>query len=251
MAIVFRILSFFGWALVGLFGLMSLVSFTQSAALGFGLLLVALVFCPPLYQYTRRYKKRWSMSGRILAFFLGLMIAGAGASTVPKAPVPVAQITPSSQPSVKPSLSVMPLATPVAPSPSIVPSPSPSIESPDSTSSAPSSAPSIDQPLSQRPSDPQPPIDRSTANPAAPQKLIASLRSNQSTRSNINPEATPEPVPSESPVVDPMTPIRAPTYGQGCPCPYDVAKNGSSCGKRSAYSRPGGDSPICYVGDRR
>src|SRR5688572_24249739 len=36
------------------------------------------------------------------------------------------------------------------------------------------------------------------------------------------------------------TPIRAPTYGQGCDCPYDIASNGSRCGGRSAWSRPGG-----------
>ena len=35
-------------------------------------------------------------------------------------------------------------------------------------------------------------------------------------------------------------------YPGNCPCPYNVAKNGSSCGKRSAWSKPGGYSPICY-----
>ena len=34
-----------------------------------------------------------------------------------------------------------------------------------------------------------------------------------------------------------------------CPCPYNTASNGSSCGERSAYSRPGGESPICYEDD--
>jgi hypothetical protein len=35
-------------------------------------------------------------------------------------------------------------------------------------------------------------------------------------------------------------------YPGPCPCPYNVARNGSSCGRRSAYSRPRGYSPICY-----
>ncbi|QZN94911.1 hypothetical protein [Symbiopectobacterium purcellii] len=35
-------------------------------------------------------------------------------------------------------------------------------------------------------------------------------------------------------------------YSGNCPCPYHSARNGSSCGKRSAWSRPGGYSPICY-----
>ena len=38
-------------------------------------------------------------------------------------------------------------------------------------------------------------------------------------------------------------------YPGPCPCPYNVARNGSRCGKRSAYSKPGGYSPICYDAD--
>lgn len=34
--------------------------------------------------------------------------------------------------------------------------------------------------------------------------------------------------------------------GHPCACPYDSARNGSRCGARSAYSRPGGASPKCY-----
>ena len=39
------------------------------------------------------------------------------------------------------------------------------------------------------------------------------------------------------------------SYSGSCPCPYSVARNGSSCGARSAYSKPGGYDPICYPGD--
>jgi hypothetical protein len=38
-------------------------------------------------------------------------------------------------------------------------------------------------------------------------------------------------------------------YPGPCPCPYNHARNGSSCGRRSAYSRPGGYSPVCYDAD--
>lgn len=38
-------------------------------------------------------------------------------------------------------------------------------------------------------------------------------------------------------------------YSGKCPCPYSLMSNGSSCGKRSAYSKPGGASPICYASD--
>lgn len=35
-------------------------------------------------------------------------------------------------------------------------------------------------------------------------------------------------------------------YPGRCPCPYHAAKNGSACGGRSAWSRKGGYTPICY-----
>src|SRR5262249_17588634 len=39
------------------------------------------------------------------------------------------------------------------------------------------------------------------------------------------------------------------TYSGNCPCPYNTMRNGRACGGRSAYSRPGGQSPLCYPGD--
>ena len=36
------------------------------------------------------------------------------------------------------------------------------------------------------------------------------------------------------------------SYPGNCPCPYNSARNGSRCGGRSAWSRAGGYSPICY-----
>src|SRR5437763_11102608 len=38
-------------------------------------------------------------------------------------------------------------------------------------------------------------------------------------------------------------------YSGSCPCPYNRDRAGRSCGKRSAYSRPGGAAPLCYEGD--
>ena len=38
-------------------------------------------------------------------------------------------------------------------------------------------------------------------------------------------------------------------YSGNCPCPYDTDRRGHSCGKRSAYSRPGGEEPLCYEKD--
>jgi hypothetical protein len=39
------------------------------------------------------------------------------------------------------------------------------------------------------------------------------------------------------------------SYPGPCACPYHVVRNGSSCGKRSACSRPGGYEPKCYDTD--
>ena len=36
-------------------------------------------------------------------------------------------------------------------------------------------------------------------------------------------------------------------YSGSCPCPYDNDRAGHSCGRRSAWSRAGGASPVCYV----
>lgn len=38
-------------------------------------------------------------------------------------------------------------------------------------------------------------------------------------------------------------------YPGNCPCPYNTARNGSRCGKRSAYNRAGGYAPICFKQD--
>lgn len=38
-------------------------------------------------------------------------------------------------------------------------------------------------------------------------------------------------------------------YPGTCPCPYFDDSAGRSCGKRSAWSKPGGYSPLCYSSD--
>ena len=38
-------------------------------------------------------------------------------------------------------------------------------------------------------------------------------------------------------------------YPGRCPCPYFADRAGRSCGRRSAWSRPGGYSPLCYPTD--
>ena len=38
-------------------------------------------------------------------------------------------------------------------------------------------------------------------------------------------------------------------YSGSCPCPFNTDRAGRRCGARSAYSRPGGASPLCYPRD--
>lgn len=38
-------------------------------------------------------------------------------------------------------------------------------------------------------------------------------------------------------------------YAGNCPCPFNRDRAGRRCGARSAYSRPGGASPMCYPSD--
>ncbi|WP_372393703.1 hypothetical protein ABMY26_00385 (plasmid) [Azospirillum sp. HJ39] len=37
------------------------------------------------------------------------------------------------------------------------------------------------------------------------------------------------------------------SYPGACACPFSTMRNGHRCGGRSAYSKPGGRSPICYA----
>ncbi len=38
-------------------------------------------------------------------------------------------------------------------------------------------------------------------------------------------------------------------YPGNCPCPYNLDRAGRQCGRRSAYSKQGGYSPLCYPAD--
>ncbi|WP_330203283.1 CHAT domain-containing protein [Cyanobacterium sp. DS4] len=46
-----------------------------------------------------------------------------------------------------------------------------------------------------------------------------------------------------------LQPARKPLIGV-CECPYDIDTMGRECGSKSAYSRPGGTTPVCYKGDK-
>ena len=39
------------------------------------------------------------------------------------------------------------------------------------------------------------------------------------------------------------------SYPGNCPCPYNLDRAGRRCGARSAYTKPGGKSPLCFPED--
>lgn len=84
--------------------------------------------------------------------------------------------------------------------------------------------------------------------PVAPPPIETPVAAIEPAPEPVDPIATLEP---ELAIAAPTTgtPIRAAVSGS-CDCPYDTDRRGRACGGRSAYSRPGGRQPLCYVGDR-
>ena len=64
---------------------------------------------------------------------------------------------------------------------------------------------------------------------------------------SIAPAATPGR--SRSEIVQLIITSSINSYGGSCPCPYNVDRGGRRCGGRSAYSKPGGASPLCFPDD--
>ncbi len=91
-------------------------------------------------------------------------------------------------------------------------------------------------------------------NPVMPWDYRRGKRSNNQSSSGANPSPNPmtatSPSPTPTPTQTPQagTPIRNSVQGS-CQCPYDIDKRGRTCGARSAYSKPSGERPACYVGE--
>ena len=149
------------------------------------------------------------MRGRAIIFLLGLTAFGAYSVGRQSAPVSNAPV-----PAIKsPSALAQPAAFigPSAQAPALVPSPN-----------APSGpTPSTKAGLPDKPAAPDPKRKVETALTAA---AIAAIIV-QASRDQYH------------------------ATGRPCACPDDTARNGSACGGRSAYSRPGGAAPLCYPSD--
>lgn len=68
---------------------------------------------------------------------------------------------------------------------------------------------------------------------------------------NENYSSPDKPVPSipDSVIIQRIIAASVASYPSSCACPYSTDRGGRRCGKRSAYSKPGGYAPICYPDD--
>lgn len=150
---------------------------------------------------------------RILLLFASLIVTAACTPSQPEATQPTPTTTPASSSTTSPTPTLEPTSKPVKPvAPEITKTPEPE---PTPTPVKPAPTPEVTK-------TPEPKV--------------------------ITPE--PKPKPTQPPQVNLDAPVRKPVTGS-CDCPYDFDRRGRSCGKRSAYSRPGGRSPICYVRDQQ
>jgi hypothetical protein len=54
---------------------------------------------------------------------------------------------------------------------------------------------------------------------------------------------------SDDEIRDTLIRLSIASYVGNCPCPENRDRAGRRCGARSAYSKPGGKSPLCYAQD--
>ncbi|MGO4405285.1 SH3 domain-containing protein [Bosea sp. RAF48] len=54
---------------------------------------------------------------------------------------------------------------------------------------------------------------------------------------------------SDAAIIAKLIALDASAYSGNCRCPENRDRAGRLCGKRSAYSKPGGWAPLCYPGD--
>jgi hypothetical protein len=54
---------------------------------------------------------------------------------------------------------------------------------------------------------------------------------------------------TDAQIKDEIVRLSIASYSGSCPCPFNRDRAGRSCGRRSAYSRPGGAASLCYAED--
>lgn len=88
------------------------------------------------------------------------------------------------------------------------------------------------------------------ANHLLADKKPVSLKQDATPKVPEKPKALPtQPVLSDAAIIQKIITASISRYRGSCPCPFNVDRGGRSCGRRSAYSKPGGAAPICYEQD--
>jgi hypothetical protein len=132
------------------------------------------------------------------------------------------------------------LLTIVAKRPEASPTPAPA--------PAPAPSPTPASPPATEPAAPTPAVDaapQSEPEASAPAAAVIEPQRAEPPANDVRPLTRKE----LARVKDAMIQASIDAYDGPCPCPYNTMRNGRSCGRRSAYSRPGGESPLCYAHD--
>lgn len=79
--------------------------------------------------------------------------------------------------------------------------------------------------------------------------LSLALPAGPSPRPASSPPAKAKPGMSDNQIAEAIIARSVASYGGRCPCPWNTDRAGRRCGKRSAYSRPGGAAPLCFRED--
>lgn len=88
------------------------------------------------------------------------------------------------------------------------------------------------------------------ARPAVPRTQVAKPAEEVATRTpDAEPKPAAKPNRSDSEVISAIIARSRASYPGNCGCPNDTDRAGRSCGGRSAYSRAGGRSVVCYPAD--
>lgn len=217
-----RILSFLGWLWMGFCFLGALGVATNGELItAIGYLMWGLIFLPPLYRFTSRFSRGWNIGGRIALFIL----------------IPLIFPNPSEQQANQ----------------TVIDSKPPAITKPANTKTefsifAPTTKPTPTAESTSIPIEPDTTPAPEAVETPEPKAVIEPAPEIVNTPEPKPPQNIPEP--DITPAPNPNAAVRASVSGS-CDCPYDTDKRGRSCGKRSAYSRPGGRSPVCYVRDRQ
>src|SRR5262245_48623151 len=62
-------------------------------------------------------------------------------------------------------------------------------------------------------------------------------------------QSPPKPAKTDAAIRQEIIAASLASYRGSCPCPYNTDRAGRRCGGRSAYSKPGGASPLCFPND--